>query len=200
MGQSSKESKKAWLDRNKEKRPAINRNWKLRNVYGISPEEFEQLCISQNYKCAICGDDLVFNKTANGAHLDHEHKTKWVRGVLCGPCNLGLGKFKDDPDILANAAKYLIDNVAPPEFVFTRVPNPPAKRTEEWKKGQSLRSLGNKYRIGKGPWNKGKAWDKDSRYKMSESAKRRCRMPGAMNNLISAGKLGAAARRNKDEQ
>ena len=173
MGQPSNEVKQAWLSRNKEKRPIINRNWKLRNVYGISPEDFEQMCASQGYKCAICGDELVFNKMANGAHLDHDHRTKWVRGVLCGSCNLGLGKFKDDPDILIKAAKYLVDNVAPPEFVFTKIPNPVYLYAEERKVAQSVRFIGNKYRLGKEPWNKGKHWSEESKKKMSESAKHR---------------------------
>jgi hypothetical protein len=60
-------------------------------------------------ECVICGtasDSLV---------IDHCHKTKTVRGVLCGECNLGLGKFKDDPFLLEFARIYLLSFAEDPE-------------------------------------------------------------------------------------
>lgn len=51
--------------------------------------------------CQICG--LVSDKLV----YDHDHKTKVFRGWLCLVCNMALGSFKDDPNILRNAIKYL---------------------------------------------------------------------------------------------
>lgn len=41
--------------------------------------------------------------------LDHNHLTESFRGYICNSCNLGFGKFNDDPEILKRALLYLID-------------------------------------------------------------------------------------------
>ena len=53
--------------------------------------------------CIICGSDdkLV---------VDHDHITGQVRGMLCNPCNLGLGHFKDNVSTLESAIEYLRRN------------------------------------------------------------------------------------------
>ncbi|MGH7146723.1 MAG: endonuclease VII domain-containing protein [Nitrospiraceae bacterium] len=62
-------------------------------------------------KCAICGMPLD-PRTAEGcvpkkAHLDHDHHTGQIRGVLCPRCNLGIGHFDENPSRLRTAAVYL---------------------------------------------------------------------------------------------
>jgi len=52
--------------------------------------------------CAICGETDISKLC-----IDHCHKTLIIRGVLCNDCNLGIGRFKDNPDLLVAAAKYL---------------------------------------------------------------------------------------------
>lgn len=59
----------------------------------------------QGYMCAICG--LPSEESKRRLHVDHCHETGVMRGRLCSECNLGLGKFQDDPHILEIAAAYL---------------------------------------------------------------------------------------------
>ena len=69
---------------------------------------------AQEGKCAICyvrGDVQELGYTKRKALcVDHDHQSGAVRGLLCGPCNLGLGKLADDPVIIQNAVDYLIKN------------------------------------------------------------------------------------------
>lgn len=53
----------------------------------------QHLLIKQDYRCAVCNKDLSEEKNTN-RHVDHSHKTKFVRGVLCATCNLVLGKIE----------------------------------------------------------------------------------------------------------
>ncbi|MEV6488632.1 endonuclease VII domain-containing protein [Actinoplanes sp. NPDC051633] len=77
-----------------------SREYHLRRRYGIGQSEFDELLAAQGGRCAICGTD-------NPEHVDHDHRTGWVRGILCFNCNGGLGQFRDDPDFLASAITYL---------------------------------------------------------------------------------------------
>ncbi|MBO1267080.1 endonuclease VII domain-containing protein [Arthrobacter cavernae] len=70
--------------------------------YGLSPEEFEGLHSSQGGKCAICS--LI---PPTPLHVDHDHETGKVRGLLCGSCNRAIGLLKDDTDLMRSAIAYL---------------------------------------------------------------------------------------------
>ena len=72
--------------------------------YNISLEEYNQMLEDQNEKCIIC------NKTNNDGKrlsIDHDHKSGEIRGLLCNHCNIGLGHFKDDINLLERAIEYL---------------------------------------------------------------------------------------------
>lgn len=78
--------------------------WKnIRRNYGLTKEEYLALWDSQQGACGICGDALAGVKVC----VDHDHSTGAVRGLLCNPCNMGLGSFKDDLNRLAGAMKWL---------------------------------------------------------------------------------------------
>ena len=70
--------------------------------YGLSAEQFNAMRDRQGGRCLICG--CVPEKTL---HIDHNHGTGAVRGLLCGKCNVGLGLFGDNPTRLERAAAYL---------------------------------------------------------------------------------------------
>lgn len=72
--------------------------------YGLTTEEAEALRLDA--PCAICGTTDFGGRHGNG-HIDHDHVTGRVRGILCTNCNTGLGQFKDDPALLRAAAEYL---------------------------------------------------------------------------------------------
>jgi hypothetical protein len=72
--------------------------------YGLTPEQVEEMAKAG---CHICGTTDWPGRHSR-PHVDHCHKTGKVRGILCHECNTGLGKFKDDPDLLAKASAYLL--------------------------------------------------------------------------------------------
>ena len=76
----------------------------VKSKYGITREDYDLLLASQGGACAICRDRPKANKRL---YVDHDHDTGVVRGLLCHPCNTGLGMFKDDSSILVAAAGYL---------------------------------------------------------------------------------------------
>jgi hypothetical protein len=83
----------------------ISRNSRLKRMFGITQEEYDELLKSQKKVCAICKLD------PGGIRLsvDHNHKTGQVRGLLCRNCNVGLGLFDDNPDLLHRAVFYLTE-------------------------------------------------------------------------------------------
>jgi hypothetical protein len=125
---------------------------RLRQTYGISLEEYNEMLSKNNGGCWICGK----KPTSKRLHVDHDHKIaklkvsaskivshagKWyayvhipsgvgfysfgqtkseairkckeklkkisVRGILCWQCNAAIQKFRDDPNKMEAAAKYI---------------------------------------------------------------------------------------------
>ena len=102
----------AWRDKNRER---IREKWgqaskkyytseKRRNktlrAYGLTEEVYNALYDKQSGKCAIC-------KTNTTLVVDHCHSSREIRGLLCNACNVGLGAFRDSPNLLKSAIDYL---------------------------------------------------------------------------------------------
>lgn len=83
------------------------RRSRIKRAYGMTWEAFVVLVAEQGNACAICRDPLDAHKRNRRAHVDHDHKTGEVRGILCGRCNPALGAFRDRPELLEAAAQYL---------------------------------------------------------------------------------------------
>lgn len=94
--------------------PLVGRSATLRRKYGVTHADYERMLAAQRGKCAICGDSKP--GTASGYfHVDHDHGSKVVRGLLCRPCNTMLGFGRDDPARLRAGAAY-IEHFAVPLF------------------------------------------------------------------------------------
>ena len=91
-------------DAERGRRRGSNRLSRLREKYGLSPEDVAALEAQAGGRCLICDRD--FGDRAY--HVDHCHDTGAVRGLLCSHCNVGLGFFGDDPARLMSAHLYLI--------------------------------------------------------------------------------------------
>lgn len=71
--------------------------------------DYDELLQKQGGGCAICKTTVGTRRNGKEMRLavDHCHTTNRVRGILCNSCNSGLGRFKDDPERLRQAAAYL---------------------------------------------------------------------------------------------
>jgi hypothetical protein len=90
----------------------------LKTMYRMTVEVYEALVVVQGGMCAICG-----TTTPSGTgrwSVDHDHTCcpgikscgKCTRGLLCTQCNLGLGQFKDNAEVLQAAVNYLATHKA----------------------------------------------------------------------------------------
>jgi hypothetical protein len=82
----------------------VERDKYLRSKYGVSQDTFDRLLAAQGNGCACC-----YTKTpgTHGWHVDHDHRTNLIRGILCGNCNTGIGMLGDDLVGVERAVAYL---------------------------------------------------------------------------------------------
>lgn len=123
-------ARREWYRKNRDRALASNREWKKNNPdkikaasrrrhekhrdrlngkrrfdkYGVTQEQYDEMVERQNGVCAICSSPP---KAAKALSVDHDHNTGSVRGLLCDPCNLGLGLLGDSLQSLQAAVEYL---------------------------------------------------------------------------------------------
>lgn len=89
-------------------KPEIRRKAREKELvvkYDLTREQYLKMFSDQSFQCAVCSGEVV--PFTRNAHVDHCHTTGKVRGILCKPCNQGLGFFRDDQTRLLNAVSYL---------------------------------------------------------------------------------------------
>lgn len=87
--------------------PEKRRRSNLKFKFNISPEDYDEMLCEQNNRCAICGTDEPGRSGVEFFHVDHDHETGRVRGLLCQGCNTGIGNLKEDIFVLESAIVYL---------------------------------------------------------------------------------------------
>jgi hypothetical protein len=78
----------------------------LRRKYGLTPEDYQGLILTQGGTCAICQCEVTGKLSID--HYVKDEEEIIVRGLLCRQCNTGLGSFNHNPYWLIRAATYLI--------------------------------------------------------------------------------------------
>ncbi|MFD6888329.1 endonuclease VII domain-containing protein [Streptomyces sp. NPDC059957] len=100
-------------------RAVLGRAGHLKRAYGLTEAERDEMIAAQGGVCVICQE-------APAEHVDHDHQTGKVRGVLCFGCNAGIGQLKDRPDVLRRAAAYVEGNLWNPTLVAQGVYRQPS--------------------------------------------------------------------------
>lgn len=95
---------KATRDAARPRRRAIDRDARLRRVFGLTSDQYAAMLTDQGGGCALCGRTPP---PGHSLHVDHQHETGVVRGLLCFRCNAGIGQFREDKLRLADAIVYL---------------------------------------------------------------------------------------------
>jgi hypothetical protein len=103
---------KTWVQSNRSKARANGFRWKLKTAYGLTEADYDAMLLFQEGRCKICQREFSEDRRLV-PHVDHDHATGRVRGILCFTCNTGLGKFSDDAKLLQRAIDYLgVDTAA----------------------------------------------------------------------------------------
>jgi len=108
---------KRWQQENAERLNAYRRNRRLEpevkereraghlmRKYGITLAQYDAMLVEQGGRCFIC---RRLPRDDSSLHVDHDHSTQQVRGLLCFPCNNALADFQEDLDLLRQAMAYL---------------------------------------------------------------------------------------------
>jgi hypothetical protein len=104
VGAYCKPCQRAKVAESVKRRHGTTRHYHLKRRYGLGADDVLAMLEEQGHACLVCRRQLAVET----AHVDHDHATGRVRGILCFGCNGGMGQFKDDPEVLVRAARYLL--------------------------------------------------------------------------------------------
>lgn len=80
----------------------------IKSTYGITINDYNRMLEEQDFECKICGKKHQEEPAQHRLHIDHNHITGKVRGLLCKRCNTAIGAFDDNVPRLYNAIHYLL--------------------------------------------------------------------------------------------
>lgn len=98
-----KQMREKYKERRKDIRYETDRKSYLKYKYNINEEIYNDMYQQRDGCCEICGKQIEYRKLC----VDHNHINNKLRGMLCKSCNMALGLFTDNIDILKNAINYL---------------------------------------------------------------------------------------------
>lgn len=111
------ETRRRYLKVHRKANPMGYRGSDLKRDFGISLEQYQDAFAAQGGVCACCRKPEVSERDGKRKWLavDHDHTDGSFRGLLCSNCNQGIGRFKDDIEVLRRAADYIQAHAAKPK-------------------------------------------------------------------------------------
>ena len=106
--QENKEHLSEYRREYRQRRLVEERNAYLLRTFGIEIADYERMLAAQGGGCAICGK----RPGKISLHVDHDHESGAIRGLLCVGCNNTLGQFRDSAELLARASNYVVGALA----------------------------------------------------------------------------------------
>lgn len=131
-----------WRMKNPRRYYEMERGYRLRKAHGITLWQYRSLLREQRKVCLICGTGKPGG--IGSFQVDHNHKNRRIRGLLCNLCNRGIGYFQDDPKRCEKAATYLEESEDKVGLVAVRGP----KGEHEFYKNDGVRRSRLKYAYG----------------------------------------------------
>lgn len=111
---SDAEGRNAYLKAYRRVDPVLEKERYLLRRFEISMQDYNQMLENQGGVCAICKQPETHKRNGKlkALAVDHHHGTGKIRALLCCDCNTGIGKLRDNPEILEAAAAYIRKHAA----------------------------------------------------------------------------------------
>ncbi len=92
------------------RRYALAQDARRLREFGLPKGQYAAMLAAQGGACALCGERASGTAKSGkpiALHVDHDHATGRIRGLLCGKCNRAIGYLRDDPALIRKAALYV---------------------------------------------------------------------------------------------